>query len=74
VQSFILVEPMRIPTTSSGKIQRGQCRQQFVDGDFETIAEAHAPLPTDDGGDTAALAKAAALLKLAMVARQQASR
>jgi acyl-CoA synthetase (AMP-forming)/AMP-acid ligase II len=73
VQSFILVEPMRIPTTSSGKIQRGQCRQQFVDGDFETIAEAHAPLPTDDGGDTAALAKAAALLKLAMVAREQAS-
>jgi acyl-CoA synthetase (AMP-forming)/AMP-acid ligase II len=74
VQSFIVVEPMRIPTTSSGKIQRGQCRQQFVDGDFETIAEAHAPLPTNDGGDTEALAKAAALLRLAMVAQQQASR
>jgi acyl-CoA synthetase (AMP-forming)/AMP-acid ligase II len=74
VYSLILVEPMRIPTTSSGKIQRGQCRQQFVNGDFETIAEAHAPLPTNDGGDTEALAKAAALLRLAMVAQQQASR
>jgi acyl-CoA synthetase (AMP-forming)/AMP-acid ligase II len=46
--SVVLVEPMRIPTTSSGKIQRGQCRQQFLDGDLETVAEWHAASPSDD--------------------------
>jgi acyl-CoA synthetase (AMP-forming)/AMP-acid ligase II len=46
--SVVLVEPMRIPTTSSGKIQRSQCRQQFLDGDLETLAEWHAASPSDD--------------------------
>jgi acyl-CoA synthetase (AMP-forming)/AMP-acid ligase II len=46
--SVVLVEPMRIPTTSSGKIQRGHCRQQFLDGDLETLAEWHAASPSDD--------------------------
>ncbi|MFZ1178476.1 MAG: fatty acyl-AMP ligase, partial [Mycobacterium sp.] len=34
VQAYavVLVEPLRIPTTSSGKIQRSACRQQFLDG------------------------------------------
>jgi acyl-CoA synthetase (AMP-forming)/AMP-acid ligase II len=49
--SVVLVGPMQIPTTSSGKIQRGQCRQQFLDGDLETVAEWHAASPSDD--DTA---------------------
>jgi acyl-CoA synthetase (AMP-forming)/AMP-acid ligase II len=49
--SVVLVGPMRIPTTSSGKIQRSQCRQQFLDGDLETLAEWHAASPSD--GDTA---------------------
>ncbi|WP_297848799.1 AMP-binding protein, partial [Mycobacterium sp.] len=47
-QSVVLVEPLRIPTTSSGKIQRNSCRQQFLDGDFEgAIATWHAPSPRD---------------------------
>lgn len=44
-QSVLLVEAMRIPTTSSGKIQRGACRQQFIDRNLETVAEWYAPLP-----------------------------
>jgi acyl-CoA synthetase (AMP-forming)/AMP-acid ligase II len=51
VHTVVLVEPMRIPTTSSGKIQRGQCRQQFLDGDLEAVAEWYASSPSD--GDTA---------------------
>lgn len=74
VQSLVLVAPMRIPTTSSGKIQRGQCRRQYLDREFQTIAEAHAPLPADDGGEDEALAKAAGILKLAMVMQARSSR
>jgi acyl-CoA synthetase (AMP-forming)/AMP-acid ligase II len=56
--SVVLVGPMRIPTTSSGKIQRGQCRQQFVDGDLETVAEWHAASPpTDDNALSSAIMK-----------------
>ncbi len=43
--AVVLVEPLRIPTTSSGKIQRSACRQQFLDGQLEAIAEWHAPPP-----------------------------
>jgi acyl-CoA synthetase (AMP-forming)/AMP-acid ligase II len=44
----ILAEQMRIPTTSSGKIQRSQCRQEFLDGELEGIAEWYAPSFADD--------------------------
>src|SRR5580693_5647399 len=37
-----LLEPLRIPTTSSGKIRRSRCRQRFLDGDLEVFAEWHA--------------------------------
>ncbi|WP_232001809.1 type I polyketide synthase [Mycobacterium sp. 852014-52450_SCH5900713] len=43
--AVVLVDPLRIPTTSSGKIQRSACRQQFLDGQFEPVAEWRAPLP-----------------------------
>ncbi|OBH21710.1 fatty acyl-AMP ligase [Mycolicibacter sinensis] len=39
----LLVPAMRLPTTSSGKIRRGECRQQFLDGNLEALAEWHAP-------------------------------
>ncbi|MEB3067946.1 fatty acyl-AMP ligase [[Mycobacterium] vasticus] len=39
----MLVAPLSIPTTSSGKIQRGQCRQQFLDGGLTVVADWHAP-------------------------------
>jgi acyl-CoA synthetase (AMP-forming)/AMP-acid ligase II len=46
--SVVLAPPGRIPTTSSGKIQRNQCRQQLLDTEFDTVAEWHAPLRPDD--------------------------
>jgi phthiocerol/phenolphthiocerol synthesis type-I polyketide synthase C len=41
--AVVLVEPSRIPTTSSGKIRRSRCRQRFLDGELEVFAEWHAP-------------------------------
>jgi acyl transferase domain-containing protein/acyl-CoA synthetase (AMP-forming)/AMP-acid ligase II/NADPH:quinone reductase-like Zn-dependent oxidoreductase/acyl carrier protein len=41
--AVVLLEPLRIPTTSSGKIRRSRCRQRFLDGDLEVFAEWHAP-------------------------------
>jgi amino acid adenylation domain-containing protein len=40
--AVVLLEPSRIPTTSSGKIRRSSCRQRFLDGDLEVFAEWHA--------------------------------
>lgn len=51
--AVVLVDPLRIPTTSSGKIQRSACRQQFLDGLIEGVCEWHSlpsteahPVPT----------------------------
>ncbi|MHA7649722.1 AMP-binding protein [Mycobacterium sp. ML4] len=41
--AVVLVEPLRIPTTSSGKIRRNACRQRFLDGAFEVFAQWHSP-------------------------------
>ncbi|KAA8956427.1 fatty acyl-AMP ligase, partial [Mycobacterium sp.] len=70
--SVVLVAPMRIPTTSSGKIQRGLCRQQFLDRTLETLAEWHAP--ADNGVPAEKLAaaiKIAGLVKLASALQQR---
>ncbi|MEB3024168.1 fatty acyl-AMP ligase [[Mycobacterium] crassicus] len=45
----LLVEPMQVPTTTSGKIQRSACRQRFLDAGFTPVAEWHAPTPTGTG-------------------------
>lgn len=50
VDSLILVEPRSIPLTSSGKIQRGACREQFRQRALQSVAEWHAPLRTASGG------------------------
>ncbi|WP_409427573.1 fatty acyl-AMP ligase [Mycobacterium sp. SMC-11] len=39
----LLVPAMRVPTTSSGKIQRGECRRQFLAGELNALAQWHAP-------------------------------
>ncbi|MGB5796415.1 MAG: fatty acyl-AMP ligase [Mycolicibacter algericus] len=44
----LLVPAMRLPTTSSGKIRRAECRRQFLDGELEALAEWHAPAPPAD--------------------------
>jgi phthiocerol/phenolphthiocerol synthesis type-I polyketide synthase C len=41
--AIVLVEPLRIPTTSSGKIRRSRCQQRFLDGDLDVFADWHAP-------------------------------
>ncbi len=41
--AVVLVEPIQIPTTSSGKVQRSACRQQFLDGALPVVAEWRAP-------------------------------
>jgi acyl-CoA synthetase (AMP-forming)/AMP-acid ligase II len=43
--AVLLVDPLRLPTTTSGKIQRGLCRQQFVDRELGGAVEWYAPLP-----------------------------
>ncbi|MGB3402922.1 MAG: fatty acyl-AMP ligase [Microcoleaceae cyanobacterium] len=39
VYSVVLLKPASIPKTSSGKIQRRACRQQFLEGSLKTIAQ-----------------------------------
>ncbi|MGH3969963.1 MAG: fatty acyl-AMP ligase [Mycobacterium sp.] len=46
--SIILVQSMRIPTASSGEIQRGACRSQYLDGDLDPLAEWHTPGPAGE--------------------------
>lgn len=42
-RAVVLVEQVSIPTTSSGKIQRGQCRQHFTAGELATVADWQLP-------------------------------
>jgi acyl transferase domain-containing protein/acyl-CoA synthetase (AMP-forming)/AMP-acid ligase II/acyl carrier protein len=49
--AVLLVDALRIPTTSSGKIRRRACRDKFLDGGLETFGvwrapAAHEPQPT----------------------------
>lgn len=37
--AIVLVKPATLPKTSSGKIQRSACRQQFRDGTLEVVGE-----------------------------------
>jgi natural product biosynthesis luciferase-like monooxygenase protein len=37
VHAIEFVKPMTIPKTSSGKIQRGQCRKKFLDGTLDRL-------------------------------------
>lgn len=37
--AVILVTPESIPTTAGGKIQRSQCRSQFLDGSLKVVAD-----------------------------------
>ncbi|HYB36738.1 MAG TPA: SDR family NAD(P)-dependent oxidoreductase [Mycobacterium sp.] len=45
--AVLLAEPLKIPTTSSGKIRRKACRQRFLDDDLEVFAEWHAAPASD---------------------------
>lgn len=51
VQAVVLLGPGQIPKTSSGKIQRRACREQFLAGGLEPLAESL--LSTPAGEETA---------------------
>lgn len=67
-QRFVLVDQMTIPTTSSGKIQRGRCRQMFLDGELAALFDWTAPTP--DAVDQRAAAQRAALIQQAVAQHQ----
>ncbi|MBS9536149.1 fatty acyl-AMP ligase [Mycobacterium sp. M1] len=50
-QTVLLIKPMRIPTTTSGKIQRGACRDQYVAGELAALAQWQAAPPDGDTPD-----------------------
>ena len=52
VDSVVLVPATALPTTSSNKIQRGRCRDQFLDHSLDTLAEWHAPTPASGARNT----------------------
>ncbi|MEO6792414.1 MAG: fatty acyl-AMP ligase [Mycobacterium sp.] len=64
-QRFVLVDQMTIPTTSSGKIQRGRCRQMYLDGELASLFDWTAP-EGSDAVDPQAAAKRAALIQQAV--------
>jgi acyl-CoA synthetase (AMP-forming)/AMP-acid ligase II len=72
--SVVLVEHLSIPTTSSGKIQRGQCKRLFLNGDLTAVAHWGAPSAGDDLTKAKTLevaVTAAELLKVALATQQQ---
>ncbi|WKG05215.1 fatty acyl-AMP ligase [Mycolicibacterium sp. HK-90] len=73
--SVALVEHLSIPTTSSGKIQRGRCRRQFLDGEIAPVAHWQVASASDDLAKARELEAAIQIADLvkAEVARQQAS-
>lgn len=58
VSAFVLVKPMSVPKTSSGKIQRHACRDHYLEGTLETVAEWRLPAPAvaEAGPNTSAAA------------------
>ncbi|CRZ15619.1 fatty acyl-AMP ligase [Mycolicibacterium neworleansense] len=72
--SVLLVRHLSIPTTSSGKIQRGQCRRQFLDGEITPVAHWSTPSALDDLAKARELEAAVQIAELikAEAARQQA--
>jgi amino acid adenylation domain-containing protein/non-ribosomal peptide synthase protein (TIGR01720 family) len=46
--AILLLKPGSVPKTSSGKVQRAACRQMFLAGAFQPVAEWHAVEDDDD--------------------------
>ena len=67
-QRIVLVDQLTIPTTSSGKIQRGKCREMLLDGELEPLFEWTAP--ADGAVDPKAAARRAALIQQAVAQHQ----
>ncbi|OBB33398.1 fatty-acid--CoA ligase [Mycolicibacterium peregrinum] len=71
--SVLLVEHLSIPTTSSGKIQRGRCREQLLDDEIAPVAHWRRPSALDDLAKARELEAAIQIAELikAEAARQQ---
>ncbi|CAJ1505477.1 fatty acyl-AMP ligase [[Mycobacterium] kokjensenii] len=50
-QAVVLLKPMRIPTTTSGKIQRSACRDQYLAGELSVLAEWAEPKPATNAAN-----------------------
>jgi acyl-CoA synthetase (AMP-forming)/AMP-acid ligase II len=48
VYAIVLLKPGALPKTSSGKIQRGACRTQFLEGTLDVVAEWRSPKQARD--------------------------
>ncbi len=48
VHVVVLLKPLSIPMTSSGKVKRHACKAGFLDGTLKTIAEWRASMPAPD--------------------------
>jgi amino acid adenylation domain-containing protein/thioester reductase-like protein len=62
VFAIILIKPMSIPKTSSGKIQRRACKTAFLNGELEVVGEWRAkkstvPAPQKEKADTRPIEK-----------------
>ncbi len=66
--SVFLVEPQSIPTTSSGKIQRGRCRELFLDDALSPVAVWQTPSAADDVARAKELERAVAGAELVRLA------
>lgn len=49
--SILLVASMRIPTTADGAIQRNTCRDHYLDGDLDALAEWPPSGPAGEAGE-----------------------
>lgn len=47
LHAFVLVKPLSIPKTSSGKIKRHACKSGFLDGTLAVLGEWRAPAPEE---------------------------
>ncbi|WP_046320328.1 fatty acyl-AMP ligase [Mycobacterium sp. UM_Kg1] len=47
-KAVMLLKPMRIPTTTSGKIQRSACREQYLAGELVAMAHWSEPMPKSE--------------------------
>jgi acyl-CoA synthetase (AMP-forming)/AMP-acid ligase II/acyl carrier protein len=50
VHAVLLLKPGQLPMTASGKVQRGACRERFVDNRLATHAEWHAAQARESDG------------------------
>jgi len=54
---ILLLPPLGIPRTTSGKIQRGKCRELYRDGSFKVIAKQSGRQQDETAGETQLLEK-----------------